>query len=112
MRLRVCEQPERRGVIVLRKKILSESAGPATASGGIDVPATATVTVTSEVADHPVDNAFDGRGGPGGTCWVAAEPGDQTVILAFDAAQTLRQMILEIEELEVSRSQELEVSVS
>src|SRR4051794_13816232 len=104
MRLQVCEQPERRGVIMLRKKILSESAGPATAWGGIDVPATA--TVTSEVADHPVDNAFDGRGGPGGTCWVAAEPGDQTVILAFDAAQTLRRMILEIEELEVSRSQE------
>lgn len=97
---------------MLRKRILSESAGRHVAAGEIDVAASSTVSVTSEAVDHPVDNAFDGRGGPGGTSWVAAEPGDQALILAFDAPQAIRRITLEIEEVEVSRRQELEVAAS
>src|SRR4051794_5925598 len=41
--------------------------------GEIDVAATATVLVTSESPDHPIDHAFDGRRGPGGSCWIAGE---------------------------------------
>ena len=77
-----------------------------------DIAALATVLVTSETADHPIDHVFDTRRGPGGSRWVAAAPGEQVLILAFDAAQTIRRVSLEVEELEVSRTQELELSVS
>jgi hypothetical protein len=43
---------------------------------------------------------------------VAAEPGEQVLILAFDTAQTIHRVILEVEEREVSRTQELELSIS
>ena len=80
--------------------------------GEIDVAAVATVLVTSEDPDHPVDHAFDDRRGPGGSRWVAGEPGEQTVILAFDAPQTIRRVVLEVEEHEVARTQEVQLAVS
>jgi len=98
---------------MLRKHILAEhptaSASPREEK---DIAALATVLVTSETADHPIDNVFDTRCGPGGRCWMAATPGEQILILAFDTAQTIRRVSLEVEELEVSRTQELELSVS
>lgn len=98
---------------MLRKKVLAQAEGPPRRSGaGIDIPGAAEVGVTSEAAEHPVENVFDGRDGPGGTCWTAAEPGDQALILAFDTPQTIRCITLEIEEQDVSRHQEAEVSIS
>jgi hypothetical protein len=70
------------------------------------------VLVTSEVHDHPIDLAFDDHRGPGGSRWVAGESGEQSVILAFDAPQTINQILLEIEEPEVPRTQELQLSLS
>ena len=67
---------------------------------------------TSESTEHPVNDAFDTQRGPGGTRWVAGEPGEQAVILAFDTPQTIRQVILEVEEPEVARTQELQLAVS
>jgi hypothetical protein len=75
--------------------------------GEMDIAATATVQVTSEDAAHPIEHVFDHRRGPGGSRWIAAEPGEQTLILAFDTPQTLHQTIVEVEEREVSRTQEL-----
>ena len=72
----------------------------------------ATVLVTSEAAEHPVDHAFDAHRGPGGSRWVAGEPGEQTLILAFDAPQAIRRVALEVEESEVARTQELQMAVS
>src|SRR5688500_12457489 len=80
--------------------------------GEIDIVATATVQVTSEDPAHPIEHVFDHRRGPGGSRWVAAEPGEQTLVLAFDAPQTIHQIIVEVEEPEVSRTQELRLSVS
>ena len=98
---------------MLRKQIIQQpSAAPEPTSGGIDIAAVATVLVTSESAEHPVDHAFDGRRGPGGSRWVAGEPGDQTLILAFDSPQAIRRIILEVEEPEVARTQELELAIS
>lgn len=98
---------------MLRKQILST---PPTVSGrprpGKDLAAIATVLVTSEDRAHPIDHAFDDRQGPGGTRWIAAQPGEQTVILAFDAPQAVRRVFVEVEEPEVSRTQELALSVS
>ena len=98
---------------MLRKQILTEwpmSSTPRT--GEKDIAAIATVWVTSEATDNPIDNAVDNRRGPGGSRWVAAEPGEQRLILAFDQPQTLRTITVEIEEPTVSRTQELQVAVS
>jgi hypothetical protein len=81
-------------------------------SGAQAIAAIATVWVTSEAADAPIDHVFDQHGGPGGSRWVAAGPGEQRLILAFDTPQTLRTVSLEVEEPEVSRTQVLHVSVS
>ncbi len=98
---------------MLRKHILTERpTAPASPREEKDIAVLATVLVTSETADHPIDYVFDTRCGPGGSRWVAAAPGEQILILAFDTAQTIRRVSLEIEELEFSRTQELELSVS
>ena len=97
----------------MRKQILKSN--PATSAplpGELDVAALATVAVTSETADHPVENAFDHRRGPGGSRWIAETPGEQTLILAFDAPQAIRQVTLEVEETQISRTQEVQLAAS
>lgn len=73
---------------------------------------TATVLVTSELPDHPIDHMCDGQRGPGSTRWIAEQAGDQTVVLAFDTAQNINMVSLEIEETEVSRTQEVTLATS
>jgi F5/8 type C domain-containing protein len=98
---------------MLRKQIVPKRSGESSfLEGEIPIAAAATVQVTSEQADHPIDNAFDGNRGPGGSRWIASAPGAQTVILVFDSPQTIRKIGVETEELTVSRTQELSVSVS
>jgi hypothetical protein len=70
------------------------------------------VWVTSEAADAPIDHAFDQHCGPGGSRWIAAGPGEQRLILAFDTPQTLHTISMEVEEPEVSRTQVLLLSIS
>jgi hypothetical protein len=98
---------------MLRKQILTTHQ---TMSGHgaaeIDIAAVATVLVSSEDPRHPIDHAFDGRRGPGASRWIAAQSGEQTVILAFDTPQTIRKIRVEIEEPEISRTQEMAVSIS
>jgi hypothetical protein len=98
---------------MLRKQILPKrSSESASFEGEIAIADVATVQVTSEQADHPIDHAFDHERGPGGSRWIADGPGEQTVILLFDSPQRIRTIGVEIEELAVSRTQELSVSVS
>jgi hypothetical protein len=97
---------------MLRKQILEHPAAMPLPAGEINVIEVATVLVTSETADHPIDNVFDGRRGPGGSRWVAEKPGEQTLILAFDAPQMIHTITLEVEEPAVSRTQELALSLS
>src|SRR5262249_37311596 len=78
----------------------------------LDIAAVATVLVTSEAPEHPVDYAFDRHRGPGGTRWVAGEPGEQTLNLAFDALQVVRRVTVEVEAPEVARTQELLLTIS
>jgi hypothetical protein len=59
-----------------------------------------------------VENAFDGQGGPGGSRWIADGPGELTLIPAFDAPQSIREMTVEIKEPEVARTQELQLAIS
>ena len=98
---------------MLRKHFLRERpVAPSYQSRELDIAALATVFMTSEAADHPIDYVFDAQRGPGGSRWIAAESGEQVIILAFDTAQTLHGVTLEIEERAVSRTQELDLSVS
>ena len=98
---------------MLRKHLLTDRPARRGAEPGEkDIATLATVWVTSEATDAPIDNAFDSHRGPGGSRWVAGEPGPQRLILAFDAPQTLRTLRLEVEERDVHRTQELHVAIS
>jgi len=98
----------------MRKQILSTEPSPAVppASGELDVAGIATALVSSEAVEHPIEHAFDAQRGPGGSRWVAGRDGEQSLILKFDTPQTIRQITLEVEETEVSRTQELQLAVS
>ncbi len=98
---------------MLRKQIIKANpAIPDATTGEIDIAAVATVQVTSESPEHPIDHVFDDYRGPSGTRWIAGEAGEQTVILAFDSPQTINQILLEVEEPEVDRTQDLQLSLS
>lgn len=97
----------------MRKEILgSDETRAKAATGELAVADLARVQVSSELPEHPVEHAFDGQRGPGGSRWVAATPGEQTVVLVFDAPQAVRMVALEIDEREESRTQELQLAVS
>jgi hypothetical protein len=98
----------------LRKRIV-KTADVSTArddATALDIPAIATVIVTSEDPAHPIDNVFTRSREPGADCWRAADAGEQGIILDFDKPQTIRQIALDIEETEVQRVQELTIAVS
>lgn len=98
---------------MLRKQIIPKRPGDSFSfEGEIDVAKLATVQVSSEQNDHPIDHVFDKSRGPGGSRWIADEPGEQTVILVFDTPQTITRVGVEVEEIAVSRTQELSLSVS
>src|SRR5262245_4948589 len=103
----------RTGEIMLRKHLLTDHPVERAAEpGATDITALATVWITSEATDYPIDNAFDGHHGPGGSRWVAGAPGPQRLLLVFDTPQTLRVLHLEVEERDVSRTQELHLAIS
>src|SRR5687768_3895901 len=98
---------------MLRKHLLTDYPAEQVAEPGEkDIAALATVWVTSEAADYLIDNAFDSHRGPGGSRWVAGTPGPQKLLLAFDAPQPLRLLCLEVEEQDMSRTQEIQVAIS
>jgi hypothetical protein len=99
----------------IRKRIVRDAYPPPaldTKLPALDIPTIATVIITSEEADHPIEHAFDGQRGPGTSHWQAAVPGEQCLTINFDTPQTLHQLVLDIEESEVSRTQELLILVS
>ncbi|HSF30606.1 MAG TPA: hypothetical protein VLK82_09075 [Candidatus Tectomicrobia bacterium] len=98
---------------MLRKHLLKDRpVAPAPRPGEKNIAAIATVLVTSEEAGHPIEHVFDQRRGPGGSRWMAEEPGEQIVRLAFDTPQSIYQITVEVEEPEVSHTQELQLAIS
>jgi hypothetical protein len=69
----------------------------------LDLESTATVEVTSEQDDLPVESALVSGETQG---WRAAIPGTQTIRLVFDQPQKLRRISLVFEEHETTRTQE------
>jgi hypothetical protein len=98
---------------MLRPIVRRELAWPAIEKGDeIDLPAVAKVSVSSEKSLYPIDNVFDAQRWPGGSCWVASESGEQTVIVSFDSPRTLRAVAIELEERGGTRTQEVAVETS
>ena len=98
---------------MLRKQVLTtDPTVHAPAPSEKDIATLATVLVTSEDPDHPIDHVFDGQRGPRASRWIAGQPGEQQLILAFDAPQSIRKVVVEINEPDMSRTQEMDASVS
>ena len=69
----------------------------------LDLRDLATVEITSEDVDHPIESALIPDRGPG---WQAAQPGKQTIRLVFDEPININRILLRFEEQEHRRKQE------
>src|SRR5260370_26406524 len=69
----------------------------------LDLEEIATVEVTSEDPNFPIESALAAREGPG---WRAAEPGKQIIRILLDNPRPLRRIRLEFSEPEIERTQE------
>lgn len=76
----------------------------------VDVATLASVEVTSEEELYPVDHLFDGRDGPGGSCWMASSSGAQVIVLRFERPVSIDTVIVESEERSDTRKQTIELS--
>jgi hypothetical protein len=89
----------------MRKRLITPTPEtiPTRGGGWLDVERVATVEVTSEDENFPVESACvagDSRG------WSAGAPGSQTIRLIFDQPQRLKCISLVFEENETARTQE------
>jgi len=98
----------------IRKRLLQDARLlPGSSSAELDVTAGGTIAYSSEEPTHPVDNAFDGRDGPGGTYWESArENTSETLLIEFDQPQNISRLIFEVEERQFERTQEVHLEVS
>ena len=71
--------------------------------GWLDLDKWASVEVSSEDENYPIESALLGDEKRG---WRAAEPGSQTIRLIFDSPQRLRRIWLAFEDSKASRTQE------
>ena len=94
----------------MRKRI--STATPATAHAledWLDLERAATLEVTSEDKDFPIESSLLIEPGQG---WRAAQPGAQTIRLVFDEPQELKRISLVFEENEMTRTQEFVLRAS
>jgi hypothetical protein len=75
----------------------------------LDLERAATVEVTSEDKDFPVESSLSIEPRQG---WRAAQPGAQTIRLVFDEPQELKRISLVFEENEMARTQEFVLRTS
>ena len=95
----------------MRKSIVSQPKAPgsSTSTGPwLDLAEIASVEITSEDAQHPIENALQERAGG----WRAADPGPQVIRLNFDQPQSIHRIRLEFREERKERSQEFAVFAS
>ena len=89
----------------MRKRLITSTpqAGTPRDEGWLDLDTAATVEVTSEAKEYPVEFALVSEEIRG---WRAADSGTQTVRLIFDKPQPLSRISLAFEETETQRTQE------
>jgi hypothetical protein len=94
----------------MRKRIATPT--PEIAQGQkdwLDLEHAATVEVTSEDKDFPIESSLSVEPG---RSWRAAQPGAQTIRLVFDEPQELKRISLVFEENEMTRTQEFVLRAS
>ena len=94
----------------MRKRIVTPT--PATAHAQedwLDLEHAATVEVTSEDKDFPIESSLSLEPRQG---WRAAQSGTQTIRLVFDEPQELKRIALVFEENEMTRTQEFVLRAS
>ena len=69
----------------------------------LDLERVATVEVTSEQPDFPIESVFATQDGPG---WRASQPGDQQIRLLFDRPTSLHRIQLRFHDASSRRTQE------
>jgi hypothetical protein len=88
----------------MRKQVIRvPQSAPAWDQGWIDVNKVASVEVTSEDEEFPIESALLGDDARG---WRAAEPGSQTIRLIFDMPHRIKRIWLAFEDVNASRTQE------
>jgi hypothetical protein len=89
----------------MRKRLIPTTSqdAPHPDEGWLDLDSAATVEVTSEAKEYPIESALLSGGGRG---WRAADSGTQTIRLIFDGPQKLTRISLVFEESEMERTQE------
>jgi len=87
----------------LRKRLVSLASTTVQREPFLDLDAAATVEVTSEEKDYPIESALMSGGSKG---WRASDPGAQAIRLIFDQPQRLKCISLSFEENESKRTQE------
>jgi hypothetical protein len=94
----------------MRKRIVTPTPAAAdTREDWLDLERVATVEVTSEDKDFPIESSFSIEPGQG---WRAAQPGAQTIRLVFDEPQEVKRISLIFEENEIARTQEFVLRAS
>ena len=90
----------------MRKNIISPysiQAGGESDQGWLDLDQIATVEVTSEDPNLPIESAFSSEDGPG---WRASRPGEQQIRIIFDQPVSLSRTRLRFDEATSERTQE------
>jgi hypothetical protein len=87
----------------MRKRIATNTASAHVQEDWLDLERAATVEVTSEDKNFPIESSLSTKLGQG---WRASLPGAQTIRLVFDEPQRLKHISLVFEEKEIPRTQE------
>jgi uncharacterized protein (DUF736 family) len=93
----------------MRKRVVGSNgtaAGDKLDQGHLDLQQIATVEVTSENPDFPIEAVFGPKEGAG---WRAAEKGEQRIRIIFDEPVSLRRIQLTFHETERERTQEIAI---
>jgi hypothetical protein len=94
----------------MRKRIVTPTSATAHAQEDwLDLERAATVEVTSEGKDFPIESSLSIKPRQG---WRAAQPGAQTIRLVFDEPQELKHISLVFEENDMTRTQEFVLRAS
>src|SRR5215472_1156696 len=94
----------------MRKRIVTLTPTTAHAQDAwLDLERAATVEVTSEDKDFPIESSLSIEPRQG---WRASQPGTQTIRLRFDEPQELKRISLVFEENEMTRTQEFVLRAS
>jgi hypothetical protein len=93
----------------MRKRVVGSNGSPTGDTvdhGHLDLEQIATVEVTSENSEFPIEAVFSPIDGPG---WRAAEKGEQQIRIIFDEPVSLRRIQLTFHEAESERTQEIAI---